>query len=275
MKIKRYYSRNVYKEADVKFVRMGNISEIRYLSHRNNKCRIKKINKDEYVRLETGEIIEVNHFDNRGQNIHGIRQSIGHLRELINNNFTGGRNELWVTLTFGENKVFDASELYDIFKNFIKRLRYYLKPLKVDYICVPEPHEKGDWHIHLLLKADGNLYVPNKKLSELWGHGFVKVNRMKDIDNLGAYLSAYLIDIKDGEETKKGARLYLYPPQHKLYRCSRGIKFPEVLLTTYENALKEVEGHKKTFETNTEVQIGDFKGLYHCEYYNRIHKKDK
>ena len=251
MKVRKFLTRNVYKGSTVKFVQMGNITEIRYLSHSNHKCYIQKLNKNEYVKLDTGEVIEVKHIENRGQNIGGIRQSIGRLRQLINNNFVGGKNELWLTLTFGENKIYNPGELCLVFEKFIKRLRYYFNNKKIDYIYVPEPHEKGDWHIHLLLKADSNLYIPNKELSNIWRHGFVKVNRLKDVDNIGAYVSAYLIDIKEGDETKKGARLYLYPPQHKLYRASKGIKKPEIWYTTYENALEEVKGHRKTFETNT------------------------
>ena len=47
------------------------------------------------------------------------------------------------------------------------------------------------------------IYYENSKLNEIWSYGFVKVNRLKDIDNIGAYVSAYLINIKDGEKTKK------------------------------------------------------------------------
>lgn len=182
---------------------MGNISKILSLTHKNNKCSIKKINKDEYIYLDTGEILKCNHIENRSQNINTVRYSISNLRNLINNNFTGGKNELWVTLTFGKYKIYNPKDLYPIFKKFIQRLRYNFKELNLDYIYVPEPHEKGDWHIHLLLKADKPLYIENSKLNEIWSYGFVKVNRLKDIDNIGAYVSAYLINIKDGEKTKK------------------------------------------------------------------------
>ena len=197
----------------VKYTRMGNVTKIMGLTHKNNECPIKKISKEEYVLLETGEVLECNHIDNRGQNINTIRSSVSNLRNIINNNFFGGSNELWITLTFGEKKIYNPIELCPIFEKFVKRLRYTYKDLKFDYIYVPEPHEKGDWHIHVLLKADKPLYIQNQKLKEIWSHGFVKVNRLQDVDNIGAYVSAYLINIKDGEKTKKGARLFLYPPR--------------------------------------------------------------
>ena len=42
------------------------------------------------------------------------------------------------------------------------------------------------------------IYIPNKKINEMWGNGFVVVKVIKvikqNVDNLGAYLSAYLGD---------------------------------------------------------------------------------
>lgn len=253
----------------VKYTKMGNITQVVSLAHKNNECHVQKLNKDEYILLSTGEIIECNHVDNRGQNINGIRFSVSKLRNIINNNFVGGSNELWITLTFSENKVYNPNDLCPIFEKFIKRLRHKYKDMKIDYIYIPEPHEKGDWHIHLLLKADKSLYIENSKLNEIWQHGFVKVNRLKDIDNIGAYVSAYLINIKDGEVTKKGARLHLYPPQHKLYRCSRGIKIPESEYITYDEAKKRISSDKLTYSNTMYIQTDDgFENTIHYEYYN-------
>ncbi|MBR2871700.1 MAG: replicative protein [Clostridia bacterium] len=194
---------SVYDYSLVKLTQTGNITQILSLSHKNNSCPIKKLNKDEYVLVDTGEILKCNHIDNRSQNLNTIRRSISNLRDLINNNFVGGSNELWITLTFGEHKIYNSKELCSIFEKFIKRLRYKFKNIKLDYIYVPEPHQKGDWHIHLLLKADSPLYIENSLLNKIWGYGFVKVNRLKDITNIGAYVSAYLINIKERRKNQK------------------------------------------------------------------------
>jgi hypothetical protein len=248
---------------------MNNIIEIVSMSHKNSNCPIKKLNKEEYVLLSTGEVFNCEHIENRGQNINTVMQSVARLRNLINNNFIGGKNELWITLTFGENKVYNANELYPIFTNFIKRLRYSYKDLELNYIYVPEPHEKGDWHIHLLLKADKELYIKNSKLNEIWGNGFVKVNRLQDVDNIGAYVSAYLTNIKDGEKTKKGARLYLYPTGHQLYRCSKGILKPTSENMMYFEAKEKVGSHKPTFSTTISITTDTgFNNIIHKEYYN-------
>ena len=60
---------------------------------------------------------------------------------------------------------------------------------------------KGAWHIHLLLKAMNvkHLYIPNDEIiAKLWGHGHTKTKRLNDVDNIGAYLSAYLTNLEDG-----------------------------------------------------------------------------
>ena len=260
---------SVYGGSLVKYTKMGNITQILSLSHKNSKCPIKKISKEEYIHLDTGEILQCNHINNRGQNINTIRYSISNLRNLINNNFFGGQNELWVTLTFGDNKIYNANDLCPVFEKFIKRLRYSYKGYKIDYIYVPEPHEKGDWHIHLLLKADRPLYIDNSKLSKIWGYGFVKVNRLKDIDNIGAYVSAYLINIKNGEHTKKGARLYLYPVGHQLYRFSKGIKKPVSEYISYDEAKEKISSDKLTYSNTLQITINnDFQNIIHYEYYN-------
>lgn len=269
MKIEKLKDFKPNKKYISKYTKMNNIIELVTMSHKNNNCSIKKINKEEYVLLSTGEIFNCEHIENRGQNINTVRQSVARLRNLINNNFIGGKNELWITLTFGKNKIYNPKELCPIFEKFIKRLRYYFKNIKLDYIYVPEPHEKGDWHIHLLLKSDSELYIKNSKLNEIWGEGFVKVNRLQDVDNIGAYVSAYLTNIKDGEETKKGARLYLYPAGHQLYRCSKGILKPQSEYLPYYKAKEKVSSGKPTF-TSTVCVVTDngFSNIIHKEYFN-------
>nr|CDL67075.1 unnamed protein product [uncultured bacterium] len=257
------------KNMITKITKMNNVIEFISMQKKNNSCPIRKINKNQYVHISTGEIFDCNHIKNRSENLYGIKISTHELRDLINFNFSGGKNELWITLTFGKNKVYNPKELYPIFTNFIKRFRYHFSGLVIDYIYIPEPHEKGDWHIHLLLKANKELYIKNSELNKIWGYGFVKVNRLKDVDNIGAYVSAYLTNIKEGEETKKGARLHLYPPGHQLYRYSKGIKKPSSVYGSYSDAKKEVGSHKPTYKTTFKISSDDgFSNIIHKEYYN-------
>ncbi|MBP3597264.1 MAG: replicative protein [Clostridia bacterium] len=251
---------------------MGNFLEICYTTNQGKDSYIKKLNKNEYMLKSTGEIKKYNYNQNREQNIFSIYQSVKKLRRLISTNFVGGENELWITLTFGKNKIYNPKDLCPIFEKFIKRLRYKYKNQKIDYIYIPEPHEKGDWHIHLLLKSNFDLYIPNKLLQEIWSHGFVKVNRLENVENIGLYVSAYLTNIKDGEQTKKGARLYLYPPGHQLFRCSSGIKKPIETLETYKQA-KEKAGvlGQPTFQKTLKISDNvNFLCLTHIECYKKL-----
>lgn len=270
MKVVKIAGYRICDKTYIKLINTGHIMQIIYSAKKSVDCPIRKINSDEYLNLSTGEILKCNHIENRSQNVNSVRLSISKLRNIINNNFSGGKNELWITLTFGNHKVYNPKELYPIFVNFIKRLRYYFKNNIIDYIYVPEPHLKGDWHIHLLLKSDNDLFIENSKLNSIWGYGFVKVNRLCNVDNIGAYVSAYLTNIKDGDKTAKGARLYLYPKGHQIYRFSKGIKIPIPEIMSYEDAKNKVKRGRLTFQNTFKIIDNDekFINLIHKEYYN-------
>ena len=104
-------------------------------------------------------------------------------------------NVRWITLTYAENMT-DTDRLYFDFKDFNKRFQYYCKIngySKPEYIVMMEPQGRGAWHCHLLYIWDCKApYVANKTLRDLWGHGFVKIKKLDNCDNVGAYLTAYL-----------------------------------------------------------------------------------
>lgn len=293
-------------EKIVKLTEMGNIKEIMCLEKR---CiapfGIKKLNAYEYVVLDTGEVKEYNKIENRAQDKESLRKTFKHIRELINTNFTGERNELCFTITYKENMT-DPKLLYTDFKNFMKKLKY--KYGSVDYINVVEPQGRGAWHCHILLKFNDlkKSYIPNKEVAQMWGHGFVKVKAIKkDIDNLGAYLSAYLGDIElnddnlvqlvndglikpgeainvkevevDGAKKKiiKGGRLHYYPPGMNIYRCSRGIKQPTVTHLSYEKAKKIVGAATPTYSTKTIIKDDDGKIINSITYEQYNLKREK
>lgn len=245
----------------VKVCDMGHIKEIMYIEHMNDEgFPITKISKTEYVVNETGEVKEYNLNENRSQNKDSLRKTFKHLRHLINYNFGGKNNELAFTITYKENMT-DYKRLYKDFEKFFKRLKY--KYGNIDYLNVVEPQGRGAWHCHILLRFNDleKVYIPNKEISQLWGNGFVKVKAIrKDVDNLGAYLSAYLGDVELNDETSKtchgtikeveidgkkkkfikGGRLHLYPSGMNIFRKSKGIKSPPEEWMRYEDAKKIV-----------------------------------
>lgn len=245
-----------------------NHHEILYMTNSNNKIKIKKIDKERYILVETGEIKYFKNTNSRKENINELRVTFKKLRELINNNFKGHINEKGFTITYkfvNGMPVRDTKKLYFDFGNFIKRT--HKKFGEFEYISVVEPQGTGNWHCHILLKFRNNPgFIPGEIIEKLWGHGFVKVKRIKSNDNMGAYLTAYLADIEYNKEnikvliekgldksmplkeieiegkTKrfiKGGRLYLYPTGINIFRKSKGIMYPEKIKGHYKELKKK------------------------------------
>lgn len=277
----------------VTITKMGHITEIQYMEKMNLTAKIKKISKDQYVVLETGEIKEFNHIENRSESYNSLRQTFKKIRYLINYNFHGHGNELHVVLTYEKN-ITDNKVLYADFKRFMTRLkRKYQEVSSIDYINVVEPQGRGAWHCHLLIRFNdiNKIFIPHNELSEMWSEGFVYIKSLKDVDNIGAYLSAYLADIElddktigiafsenrkvvereiNGETKRfiKGGRLHLYPAGMNLYRKSKGILFPERERMFYKNAKKIAGSAQPHYAKTYEIESGDFSNTIAFEQYN-------
>ena len=288
---------NSYDEVRVK--EMGNVIELMYSERTNHQIFIKKISDSEYIDLRTGEVLECNRIENRAGNLNSVRQSLGRLRDLLNTNITDVSKCRWVTLTYAENMT-DPKKLYEDFKKFNMRMRY--KGYKYEYIVCMEPQGRGAWHAHLVMIFDDIApYIPNDEMASIWGHGFTTTKKLEDVDNVGAYLTAYLGDmdisefknLSEDEQNKmrvfgikevevdgvsksilKGARLHMYLPKFNLYRASRGIKKP---IVSYENeieAQKKVSAATLTFEKTIELSDKDsqFNNTINYRHYNLIRK---
>ena len=217
----------------------------------------------------------------------------------------------WVTLTYAENMT-DTKRLYEDFRRFWMRFVYWCKSQgydKPEYITVQEPQGRGAWHIHaFFIWPERAPYIANDEvLAKLWGNGFTKCKALADVDNVGAYFSAYLGDMPledvenlpkedmarllDGceivtkefanaqELTKekrfvKGARLRLYPAGMNIVRKTKGIRMPSVERMTYEEAQKKVSSAKLTFSRSYEVlnDAGDVCNTLSKSYYNSKRK---
>lgn len=225
----------------------GHVVELLEMSSKPKQPPIKKISADEYVNTETGEVHSFNRSQTRADNTDSLRKTFKLIRDTVNANCTEVECLHWVTLTYAENMT-DTLQLYNDFKAFWKRFKRYCLQLgrtAPEYITVIEPQKRGAWHCHcLFIWQDGTRpFIPNKTFAQIWAHGFVRITSVDRVDNIGAYLSAYLGDVplndydrmrdgqtpvKDvkGKKYVKGGRLHLYPPGMKLMRTSRGIKRP-------------------------------------------------
>lgn len=296
----------------VRVKEMGNIIELMHSQKNNSQIFIKKISETEYIDLRTGEVKQCQKIDNRAGNMNSIRQSLGRLRDLLNTNITDPSYCRWVTLTYAENMT-DPKTLMKDFEKFNKRMKYKLSKEGYDYeyIVAMEPQGRGSWHAHLVMIFDSKApYIKNDSpdkneftMSSVWGHGFTKTKKLEDVDNVGAYLTAYLgdmdideyknlseeeknsmkiygikeVDVKGSTEKKsilKGARLHMYPPKFNLYRCSRGIKKPIITYKTEIDAQKKVSAGTLTFEKTIKISDTDsqFSNEINYRHYNLIRK---
>lgn len=277
----------------VKVTKMNHIIEVQHMEKINRKNHIQKLDKDTYVDLATGEIKEFEHAENRQQSYNSLRQTFKKLRYLINNNFSGNGNELHVTLTYKKNMK-ESKQLYSDFDKFMKRLKYrFKKESSIDYLTVVEPQGRGAWHCHVLLRFNDldKVFIKNADMRELWGLGFVTIKSMSDIDNIGAYLSAYLADVEltdeaiptliqekreiqvkmvDGEEKKfvKGGRLHMYPPGMNLYRKSKGIVPPDRQEMKYKDIKKVVGSAQPHYSKSYHIENDDFENTISFLQYN-------
>ena len=238
-----------------------------------------------------------------------VSQSLKRLRDYINTNVVDVTKCKWITLTYAENMT-NTRLLYKDFKNFMAKMRYYFSEYKIEYIVAMEPQGRGSWHAHLILIFDRTApFIPNSTIERIWEHGFTVTHKLDNIDNVGAYLTAYLGDMEYNEKNLnllreqttthtrfeikevaeiddiklntpkkfiKGGRLYLYPPKFNLYRCSRGIKAPDIIKLPYSEAIKKVGCASPTFTSAIKlidnISLKPFDKTIAYEFYNTSRK---
>lgn len=302
-------SRVKNKYGIVKVTTMGNVFEVMEMSKVNRKgSSILNLGNDQYclksdINIHTGEISpdkikKFNRTENRGQNKAGLAQSMKNVRNLINSNVMNPENVRWVTLTYAENMT-DNKRLMKDRESFWKRFkRWHIKediPVP-EYISIVEPQGRGAWHLHeLWIYSTKAPFLPNEKIRELWQQGFVTVKKLEDVDNVGAYITAYLCDVpveeyeEDGElhEVKevevldekgnkvtkkyiKGGRLHLYPSNMNFYRTSRNIKRPVVEWLPLKKVEEKASSAKLTYSKTIRLTDKEYSNDIHYEYYNTI-----
>ena len=298
---------SIGKEDLVSLKTMGHIYEICYLQKKNNEIKTQLLDKDHYMYLDTGEIFECNHIENRSESKFQVGQSLKRLRDYINTNVVEPNNCKWITLTY-KNNMTDSKQLYNDFKRFMTRFKRRFKEYKIEYIVAMEPQARGAWHCHCIIIFDRVApFIPNATIEKLWEQGFTKTTKLDDIDNIGAYLTAYLgdmeftkenilelqkqglnvsqmslkevneiegIKLKEPKSFIKGGRLYMYPPKFNLYRISRGIKKPKKEYYSYHVAKEKIGCTKPTYSKGIKISDLDnsFDNRIIYEYYNTKRK---
>ena len=131
-----------------------------------------------------------------------LKRAKANLRRLINANVGQYGKEFtakFLTLTFKDN-VKDLDKANYEFEKFIKRLNYHCfgtKKANLKYTCVVEFQKRGAIHYHVIIY---NMpYIKANDIGNVWGNGFIKINKIDDVDNVGAYVSEYLGQAEKGQ----------------------------------------------------------------------------
>lgn len=152
------------------------------------------------------------------------------IRQLVTMNFD--ENSKFVTLTFNDQMPFDITDVKACsryFKNFVLRIKRRYPNFK--YVAVIEFQDKngrGAVHYHMICNLP---YIKKSELESIWKGGFVKINRIDKVDNVGAYVVKYMTSDMD-DKRLCGLNAYLH---------SHGLKEPlEISSWKYPNEWREV-----------------------------------
>jgi hypothetical protein len=177
-------------DAFVDIERQGNEHIVATWMERECKSHITVLPERKYRINSTGEIKDMAPRDFSKQN-HNLRVTFEKLRGLIRTNFTdGGQQQCLITLTYAHHERDPYIAKAD-FEDFWLRLTRSMPDHNLDYISVLEPQASGRWHFHLMVKTDQKeLWIPKKRLTEIWGKGATHIERLKSSD-VGAYYVSY------------------------------------------------------------------------------------
>lgn len=209
------YSHLIESDDDVIRTNLGKYSRITYISNPNKKFSIKKLTKNEYIDLKSGELKQYNL--NKPTSRSSVNRKLKKYEDIVLLNFQGGASELFITLTC-RNNVTDISLIKEYYNNFLKNLKRDYKD--VDYIALFEQTEQECWHIHLFIKNNKHkrLYIPHNDLLRYWKQGAVYVMSNRNVFQALGH-----------SKTKRNERLErftLFPKGERIYHKSKGIKIP-------------------------------------------------
>lgn len=240
---KSEYSHYINDNDTVYHTDLGKYSKITFVSNPNKTVSIRRINKYEYLDLNTGEIKQYN-LDNPTSKS-DVKRKLKKYEELVLFNFTGGASELFITLNC-ENNITDIADIKKMYNNFLDNLKKDYKDL--DYIALFQQNSNWWWHIHLFIKNNQHkkLYIEREDLMQYWGSKNVYV-----MPNKNTFQT--LRHSKDKRDDQLERDIY-FPKGEKMYHRSKGIKTPKKEKMTYKDCL-EYNSVNHTRVSNKTYQI--------------------
>lgn len=232
------------------------------LNKKNTFANIRKLNKYEYEVLDTGEIKRYKQGANKNQK--GLKRSMKNLRKILKNNFSGEKNELFVTLT-SEKEIVNIKDIKKKYQKFWKKIKRMYSDMEA--VAIFEKNSKGNsWHIHCIMKATRHrsIYISNSKIEGIWKHGYTKTSRIVDYKKENEINEQGRLGYKDMIEEKFGIdKVISYmcktetkeeiPTGERCYEISRGIKKPTEKQMKYDDIIKQMGQKYKLKSQNTMV----------------------
>lgn len=188
-----------------------------------------------------------------------LKRASRDLRRLINANVWcyGDCTPKFATFTFADN-VIDLEQANNEWQKFIKRLNYRVfgsKRSVAKYSVVVEFQRRGAVHYHAVFY---NLpFINSNELASVWGNGFVKINKIDNVDNIGAYVTKYMT--KESKDPRLSGK--------KSYFSSRGLLKPVEITDEKEVSRVWAELPPSSEKYNTEFE-NDYLGLITYHQYN-------
>jgi len=138
----------------------------------------------------SGDSQKIDH--RRDDNLVEVRQTI---RRLVDGNFeVYGFNPVFLTFTFRENIV-DVDTANECFSAFIRRFNSAIGK-KSKYLTVVEFQKRGAVHYHCIFFNLPLEYEERERnsrfIANLWGHGYVDIERVRSAKRVGPYVCKYL-----------------------------------------------------------------------------------
>ncbi len=165
---------------------------------------IKKLSKEKYVDLRSGEVYKfkkkVKSQKKKYKTQNEIRRALKKLKMMIRCNIRADKRNIFIaTLTYKSNMT-DSKEMYHDFDKYIKKIKYNLneKANDLGYICIPQRQKRSAWHMHVIFINTSNtkkqIGLSKSMLKECWIHGnthvdFVPCIYRKKIERIANYFT--------------------------------------------------------------------------------------
>lgn len=165
------------------------------------------------TKIKRREVNENEEYKKRDDNLYRARKNI---REIIWCNET--KYTKFVTLTYAET-VLDIKKVKRDITTFVQAMRRLNYDMRYVYVLENQKERglkednDGCIHIHMLLFFDD--FVKLEDLRKCWKHGYVSIEVIDDVRNLGAYVCKYITKDNFASWSKQS------------YGCSNGLKRPE------------------------------------------------